>query len=221
MTATAAQGGPARHPRRGGWADPARPWAPLLLGLAVALGVGGVAGVVVGAGVAFLTPVVIQRLEPARRRAEREQHESDAALLAQVLSLAVAGGATVEQSLDHAINVLADRAHSVRDLARLSRALERGGGADAWRDLADRVPAWRGIALPVARSITTGAPIAEVLQVRAQIVRDQAHDAVMTQVRRLSVILVVPVGLILMPAFLLLGVVPIVASLLHALLVQF
>ena len=196
-------------------------WAPVILGVAVALSVGGVVGAVVGALVAFVLPLLLRRFEPAHRRSEREQCEQDAAVLAQVLALAVAGGATLDQALRHSILVLVNRKHSLHHLQRLERALERGGGAEAWRDLAGRVPAWRGIAMPIARTLATGAPIAEVLHVRAQIVRDHAQDALMTRVRRLGVVLVLPVGLMLMPAFLLLGVVPIVASLIHALLSQF
>lgn len=196
-------------------------WSPVLLGGAVALLVGGVGGALLGAVIAFVTPVVLSRLEPAAQRDERQQCQDDAAMVAQVLALAVAGGATVEQSVQHAISVMAHREHSARHLERLARALERGGGAEAWTDLAARVPAWQGIARPIARSLHSGAPVAQVLQVRAQVVRDQAHDAVMTQVRRLGVVLVLPVSLLLMPGFLLVGIVPIVGSLLRALLVQF
>ena len=78
-------------------------------------------------------------------------------------------------------------------------------------------PGLGGIARAVARSSRTGAPLATLLSSAAIDLRAEASAAALVQVRAASVRCVLPLGLCLLPAFGLLGIVPVVAGLLPAL----
>lgn len=70
-------------------------------------------------------------------------------------------------------------------------------------------------------SHATGAPIAALLHDRARDLRSRARRRAQAQAAALSVKLVVPLGLCVLPAFFLLGVVPVVISLLGDALAMF
>jgi len=66
----------------------------------------------------------------------------------------------------------------------------------------------------ISRSEITGAPISAALELELMLTRSQAANDVLQRVRSLSVKCVLPLGLCFLPAFFLLAIVPIIASLL-------
>lgn len=188
----------------------------LALGLTIALFVGDVGGVVVGALVAALGPVFIARLEPRADVARRREFEN--ALPDFAMTLAVCAQAGL--SLPRALQVCVDLSQGLvrAELERTLRTMSTGYHEQALRDLGQRVPAWHCITYPLARAATTGAPIAALLaEISAEQV-DAHHERVMVAARRLGVRATVPVALLLLPAFVFLGVVPLVASLAQVLI---
>ncbi|HEX6887888.1 MAG TPA: type II secretion system F family protein, partial [Candidatus Nanopelagicales bacterium] len=88
--------------------------------------------------------------------------------------------------------------------------------AAAWLRLRD-APGLGGVARCIARSSRTGAPLAALLAITAQELREEAAAASLAEVRAVAVRSVLPLGLCLLPAFVLLGIVPVVAGMLPSL----
>lgn len=102
-----------------------------------------------------------------------------------------------------------------------SQLLERIGaqmvlgraGPDAWQEVRSH-PVWGRVAADVARSQHSGTGLAAVLRLHAEDARAEASDAAVKAARRVGVLSVVPLMACFLPAFILVGVVPIVAGLL-------
>ena len=187
-----------------------------ILGLGVALLVGGVAGAVTGVFVAALLPRVLSRLETGPARHRRNRLVKQAPDIADLLAATLASGAP----LHDAIRAVAEAVGSPS--ADLLRPVVAGLdlGADpgrAWGDLVDD-PALGPIALAFVRSSTSGAPVAGVLAGTADDLRRKHRLAVEVAARSAGVRAVAPLAACFLPAFLLLGVVPVVASMATSLL---
>lgn len=87
----------------------------------------------------------------------------------------------------------------------------------AWLELAD-VDAWGPVARDVARSARSGTSLVEVLHVHADEARLVAQEQALKRARTAGVRSVVPLMVCFLPAFVLVGVVPIIAGLLEGLL---
>ena len=91
-------------------------------------------------------------------------------------------------------------------------ALGRAGPL-AWEELrADQ--SWARVAADVARAERSGTSLAAVLRVHAEDARQEARDAATKKARTVGVRSVIPLMACFLPAFVLVGVVPIVGSLL-------
>ena len=151
-----------------------------------------------------------------RRRGMRRTSADTGALIAQapvvadLLATAVSAGATIHEAL----SVVADAVDDpIREKVRsVAAAVHFGAGPhEAWSDWLD-VPALTPIALAVIRSQHSGSPVSSVLDAAAADMR-QAHRAdVEARARAAGVRAVAPLALCFLPAFLLVGVVPIVAG---------
>lgn len=86
----------------------------------------------------------------------------------------------------------------------------------AWASLAE-VPGFGGLARDLARAVGTGAALAELLRERGREARAVAATAARARARRVAVTGVLPLVLCYLPAFLLVGVVPIFGGLLAGL----
>lgn len=100
-------------------------------------------------------------------------------------------------------------------------AMQGGFAAGRARDLVASVLARRGIAADLATvdaamrvATAAGAPVAELLRAEAEEARRIALGAAAERAERLSVLLMMPLGLCVLPAFLALGVVPMIVGLL-------
>jgi Flp pilus assembly protein TadB len=165
-------------------------------------------GVVVGVGVHR----GLSRMEPAAVRAERLRAVADLPLAADLVAAALRAGAPVDRAAsavgDALGGPLGDR------LERTARSLRLGGApAEAWAHLADVSGAERLVAAAV-RSSSSGGALAGALTRLADDLRSDRTVAAQAAAQRAGVLIVLPLGLCFLPAFVLAGLVPVVVAVL-------
>ncbi len=218
---TARRGPPVRLP-------PARA-ACVLAGIAAALLVTGWVGLVLGAALGWAGPRLLGRLEPAERRAEREQLVSDLPLLLDLLASCLTGGAPLPAAAKAVAQAVPGPAG--RRLSAVCAALAVGSPpAEAWAALArdpsggvgagDEDPL-AATARALGRAADGGAPVAGAVSRLAADARAQGRSRGEQAARRVGVLAVAPLGLCFLPAFVLIGIVPVVAGLAGPLLASF
>lgn len=196
----------------------ARHAAGLVAGVAVALLLGGPVGAALGAAAAALLPRALGRLEPAAVRQQRRRLEADLPLALDLLAACLAGGATLPgaaQAVGAAFEgPLGDR------LVRVSRALAVGSPPEeAWAALAPEPDdPLAPVARALVRSARSGAPVAAAVVRVADQARAAARSRGERAVRRAGVLAVGPLAVCFLPAFVLVGVVPVVVGLVGPLL---
>ena len=164
------------------------------------------------ARLAFERPAFDERRRPGAVRAKA--NESTVAEFADVLALCLAVGVEVHEALGLLANVAAPELRPL--LARTVALLDVGSSmSDAWTH-------WGPVADPLVRaferSSRTGAPVAaECLRVAAEL-RQSQLASVQQQARGVGVRAVLPLMVCFLPAFVLVGVIPVVASLLTGLI---
>jgi Flp pilus assembly protein TadB len=184
--------------------------AAVLVGVAVAALLGGAPGVIGGVVTALAAVRFLRRLEPAARRQERERCVAGLPLLVDLVAAALRIGVPVEVALSAAGRALGgplgERAERVAALVRL------GGRDDAtWSGLAD-VPGGPPLARALARALDDGLAAGDVLARHAAQLRDGRRAQGLERARRVGVLATVPLGLCLLPAFVLVGVVPVIIA---------
>lgn len=217
--ATAAAGRPSGRSGRstaGRW-SPARA-ACALAGLAVAVLLPLPVGAAAGLGLALAGPRLLGRLEPAAVRAEREQLLRDLPLALDLLAACLAGGAalpTAAAAVGEAVG-----GPTGQRLTAVGAALAVGAPAgEAWRGLAGPDPAARDgdplgpAARALGRAADGGAPVAAAVARLATEARADERGRAEQAARRVGVLAVAPLGLCFLPAFVLIGVVPLVIAL--------
>lgn len=192
--------------------------ACVLVGIALVLLLGGPVGALAGAGAALLGPGALRRLEPAAVRDERRQLEADLPLALDLLAACLSGGATLPGAAT-AVGSAVEGPLGQR-LARVSGALAVGSPAEeAWAALAtDPDDPLAPVARALARSARSGAPVAAAVVRAAQEARAAARNRGEKAARRAGVLAVGPLAVCFLPAFLLVGVVPVVIGLVGPLL---
>jgi pilus assembly protein TadC len=193
-----------------------QPRRPMVLGLVVAvtvtLVVGDWAGLVVGALAAFGSYRWLARQPSAQQVAERRRVRADLPFVADLLAAALSAGAPPDiaaRCVGDAIGgPLSDR------LGRVARALRLGApAAEAWAYLGDGEGA-RRIASAAIRSQHSGAAFAGSLRRVADDLRSDLLVAADADARRAGVLIVLPLGLCFLPAFVLAGLVPVLVAIL-------
>lgn len=151
------------------------------------------------------------------RRREGDQAEApeiDAAMLLDLTGALLTAGVGVEAALDR----LADTVPGAEALAGVHRALTAGADwSTAWAGLdADDRSAHRlrAFADQLAFAYSTGAPTASLLEVGARQLRTERRHEAERAAARLGVKMVLPLGACYLPAFVLIGVVPVALGLL-------
>ncbi|MFD8210731.1 type II secretion system F family protein [Streptomyces sp. NPDC059695] len=210
-------GSPERTPRkaRGGLPTSVRLWLPPLLGAGfgwVLFGaVGGLcAGVLVAAGV---------RVRAARRTAppagdeEAVRHLPLAADLLAACAASGAGPGEAAEAVGRSLGgPLGER------LTRTAAELRLGGEpAEVWGRFG-AIPGAEGLARCMERAGSSGAPAAEAVARHAAALRAGRARAAAAGARRAQVLISAPVGLCFLPAFLAVGVAPVVIGLATGLL---
>ncbi|MFB9237014.1 type II secretion system F family protein [Plantactinospora siamensis] len=197
-----------RHPRR---PDRAR-LAAVLVGAATTVLLGGwfglLAGVVAGAG----SDGWLRRLEPAAARRSREAEAADLPLAADLMAAVLRAGAPTERAAGTVAEALGgplgERLH------RVARTLRLGGTAEeAWAHLG-RSDGARRLAGSAVRSAGSGAALSGTLSRLAEDLRADRAAYAETAARRAGVLVVLPMGLCFLPAFILAGLVPVIVAVL-------
>jgi Flp pilus assembly protein TadB len=181
-------------------------------GLAVADTIGRWWAVPIGAGAGLGIERVLRHSEPADVRVARLRAVADLPLCADLLAAALRAGAPVDLA---AAAVAAALGGPLGErLERTARSLRLGAApTEAWAHLSD-VRGSDRLAAAVTRTSMTGGALAGALARLADDLRSDRSVATEAAARRAGVLIVLPLGLCFLPAFLLAGLVPVVVAVL-------
>jgi Flp pilus assembly protein TadB len=185
--------------------------ASLVAGLGVGLLVGGPVGVLLGGGAAVTAWVVLRRLEPRAVRRRREQVAADLPTAVDLLGACLAAGRPPTEAL--AAVASAVDGPLACDLQVVAVRLHLGADpVSVWRGVGRQPGALASLGRTIARSLETGAPMAEGLHLLAVDLRRRRRAAADQQARTVGVRAAAPLGLCFLPAFVLVGIVPSIVS---------
>lgn len=182
--------------------------------VAVALGVLFFLGTPVGAPVAVAAAAVCWwatgRMEPPGTRRRRERLAASVPHAVDLMAACLAAGLSPAAALEQ-VTAVVDQPLA-GELAGVSARLRLGvDPATVWRDLAAH-PQLGGLGRTIARAVESGASVADAMLRLADDQRRRHRAAVETRARAVGVKAALPLGLCLLPAFVLVGVVPLVAG---------
>lgn len=196
--------------------------ASALAGLGVLALVGLPAGLVLGAVVALGGPLALARLEPASARREREQLVADLPLVLDLLAACLSGGASLAGAAA-AVSAAIGGPCGAR-LSAVTDALAVGTpAAEAWLALTGgrSDDPLASAARVLGRAAEGGAPVSAAVARLVAEARAGSRAAAAQAARRVGVLVVAPLGLCFLPAFVLLGIIPVVIGLATPLLATF
>jgi pilus assembly protein TadC len=193
-------------------APPLRPRWVVIAGVAAGVTAGVVTGSVVGG---VLSAALAAGLGlAAHRSAGRPRRRDDPVDLASAwaqLAVCLEVGLPVAAAVAAAAESLDGPAGE--ELRRVAGLLELGADpVQAW-DVARRAPPLAAFARAAARSAGTGAALARSARAEATRLRAALGDAAETRAQRTAVLITAPLGLCFLPAFLVLGIAPVVIGL--------
>jgi pilus assembly protein TadC len=181
------------------------------LGLTVMVVVGGVVGVAAGLVTGVVADRLVAKLEPAGERRRREERATELPLTLDLLSVCLRAGMPLVAALETVADALpgpfSDDLHVIAGLQRLGTA-----PAVAWVELASD-PDLAPVGRVVARSAESGSRLAAAFDRLAVDRRAALASAGLSRARTAGVVAMAPLGLCFLPAFVCLGIVPIVLSL--------
>ncbi|MFH7595947.1 type II secretion system F family protein [Streptomyces racemochromogenes] len=192
-----------------GWAGPA---GALLAGWAL---IGGVSGMLAGCGAAAGVRWWAARPRPAPGADPREA-ERQLPLAADLLAACLEAGAGPVEAAEVVGESLGGPVGERLALAGAELRLGGEPGA-AWGRLAG-IPGARGLAECLERAARTGAPAAEPVSRLAAALRADRSRRAGARAQRAAVLVTAPVGLCFLPAFLAVGVAPVVIGMASGLL---
>jgi pilus assembly protein TadC len=198
-----AAGSPGRNPRL---------FIATAAGLAVAAVIGRWWAVPFGIAAGVGVDRFLRRREPAEVRAARLRAVADLPLGADLLAAVLRAGAPV----DRAVSAVADALGGPlgERLDRVGRSLRLGAEpAEAWAHLAG-VPGADRLVAAAVRSSASGGALAGALTRLADDLRGDRAVTVEAAAQRAGVLIVLPLGLCFLPAFVLAGLVPVVVAVL-------
>lgn len=207
-------------PWSSGAAARAGPASPAVLAFGAACGawflVGGWPGVPVGAGVGVVAWRVLSRREPAELRRRREALQRGIPLTVDLLAASLSSGSAPAGAMANLLDAVDP---PLREELRTPVARLRLGAEPVvvWAEMA-RHPQLGHLGRCLLRATESGASVADALQRLSADLRQQARAEVEARARAVGVKASAPLGLCLLPAFVLLGIVPLVAGLLPVLL---
>ncbi|MBF4163252.1 type II secretion system F family protein [Nocardioides acrostichi] len=199
-----------------GWVRRYRAWWSASAVLAGLLLVGPPVGAVLGLAGA----VVVWRLagteQAAATRREQAQAVADLPHVVALVGSVLATGAAVPSALLAVSDALPGPA-SARLRGAVARVQLGSDPAQVWRGLAAD-PALGPLGRSLERAGSSGAPVADVIARLADELGRRSRGRAEEEARRVGVRAAVPLGLCLLPSFILLGIVPVAAGLLSAVL---
>ncbi len=180
------------------------------VGLAIAVLVGGPAGPPLGVVLAAMTWWLTGRLEPPAVRRRRQRLEAAVPHAVDLMAACLAAGLSPGSALEQVRAVVAEPLS--QELTGVARRLELGvDPATVWRDVAGH-PQLGGLGRTMSRAVESGASVSEAMQRLADDLRARGRAQVETRARAVGVKAALPLGGCLLPAFVLVGVVPLVAG---------
>lgn len=184
--------------------------AAAVTAVAGAVLVGGVAGVVTGVVAGAVCQRFLVRLEPRAVRTERQRLAADLPAAADLLAACLLSGAPMVDAAEAVATALGGPVSG--PLREVAAAIRLGADPpEAWRALdarAELAPLSRA----VARAMAGGAPLADALTRLADDRRRSLRAEAAAAAHRVGVRAAAPLGLCFLPAFVLIGVTPVVAS---------
>jgi pilus assembly protein TadC len=191
---------------------------PVFAGGAAALAIlllGGTQTLVLAPVVAIAAALLVRTID--RRGTSPTPDDRSLAFALDLVSSVLAGGAPPETALSS----VADAARAsgstpliaaLAPLHRVGRLLELGADpAAVWAGL-DELPGYRQVAAAGRRCAESGAQLSGALAAVAVDLRHQRHAHALGRAERVGVWTLLPLGLCFLPAFVCLGVVPVVAG---------
>jgi Flp pilus assembly protein TadB len=190
--------------------------ARIVIAVVVALAVAGLIGswwaLPVGAAAGAGAEQLLRRHEPAAQRRERLAAVADLPLGADLLAAALRAGAPLDRAAAAVAEALGGPLGE--RLRRTARSLRLGAEpAEAWEHLAGIDGADRLVAAAI-RSSASGGALAGALGRLADDLRADRAVAAKAAAERAGVLIVLPLGLCFLPAFLLAGLVPVLIAVL-------
>ncbi|HEX5598076.1 MAG TPA: type II secretion system F family protein [Micromonosporaceae bacterium] len=181
-------------------------------GLATAVVVGGFTGLAIGGLVAVGLDRLLRRIEPAATRRRRLREAADLPLAADLLAAALQSGSPVDRAVAAVAEALGGPLG--QRLGAVGRALQLGGRPEeVWAQL-QPVPGAQRLIAAAIRSSASGSAFAGALARLAQDLRVDRAIAAESAARRAGVLIVLPLGLCFLPAFILAGLVPVIVAVL-------
>lgn len=184
----------------------------LLAGLGVGLFIGGPAGLVAAPVAVVGAWVTLARSEPAAVRREREAAARELPHFVDLFSCALRSGAAPHAALAAVVQACPGPTAERLDgaLARLRMGVDP---ALVWGGMSDD-DVLSALGRTLARAESSGSSVADAVERLADELERTCLAAVEDRARAVGVKAAVPLGLCLLPAFLLIGIVPTVAGLL-------
>lgn len=180
----------------------------LLLGVVVGL-VGLPAGIPLGAAAGWGAMRALGRLESASERRARQARSAELPAVLDLLAVCLRAGLPVGQAVDVVASALPGQLTA--ELATVATLYELGSGPAAWNEVrAD--PVLGPLARAAGRSGESGSALASDFERLATDHRAQIALTTAVHTRRLALATLAPLGLCFLPAFVCLGVVPVVLS---------
>lgn len=190
-------------------------WLPVLIGVGAVAVVGGLYGLTIGLALALAARRWLSRVRAsADRKTALEQDRLARQLPLTAELLAAYLGSCAVPGL--AAAAVAESVGSPMRERLLGIAAELSLGAppeNCWARLADDCPALAPLARCLARTSLSGTPPMAPLIGLAQAERASASRVAHARVRRAGVLATAPLGLCFLPAFVLIGIVPVVTGL--------
>lgn len=190
-------------------------WLPVVAAFGVVALIGGPYGVLVGALVAIALGRWLPRVRsPTARRTAEEQDRltRQLPLTAELLAACLGSGALPGQAVSAVAESMAQPMQG--RLAAVAAELALGAPPeDCWERLAVDSPALAPLARCLVRTTVSGSPPTAMLIALAESRRAAASRAAHARIRRAGVLATAPLGVCFLPAFILIGIVPVVMGL--------
>ncbi|NDK31732.1 type II secretion system F family protein [Nesterenkonia haasae] len=161
-------------------------------------------------GAATFTSLLRRKVGARRRRAAGVDESADAALLLDLTAALLTAGVGIEAALAR----LAATVPGAEPLAGVHRALAAGATWEHAAELVAEYPQLRAFCDHMSFAYSTGAPSARMFQAAAGRARAELRHAAEAAAEKLGVKMMLPLGACFLPAFILVGVVPVVVSML-------
>ena len=177
---------------------------------------GGWIGIAAGLVATVVAARVLARIESPRTRRERERLLADLPFVADLLAAALRAGTPTDSGL----RVVGTAVGGLlgRQLLRTADGLRLGlQPTDAWAALRT-VPESARLADAICRTADSGAAVARALERLADGLRTTGAARVESAAQRLGVLMVLPLGLCFLPAFIFAGIAPVIVAVLGGVL---